>query len=222
MASSRTWIATAAREAAALIFPSPCVVCDEVAGPLCERCHISPSPVRRETKTSVTCYSGASWNEQTAPVMRAFKEDGITRLATSLSPLLAVALASAPFPGECVLVPIPTRPAADRRRGYRPVEVLLRAAPLDFRRLLRTLPGVKDQRELSQTDRAANTQDAFALRRTRFPSVPIILVDDVITTGATMASAARTLTSHGAIVLGAVSVLNTPKRGSQRHENNPS
>lgn len=221
MAPSPTWVARAAREAAALIFPSPCVVCDDISGPLCERCQISPSSLRRETSTGITCFSGASWNEQTAPVMRAFKEDGVTSLAKSLSPLLTAALAAAPFPGEVLLVPIPTRPAADRRRGYRPVEVLLRSARLDFRRLLRTRAGVKDQRELSQAERAENTQDAFALRRTQIPSVPLVLVDDVITTGATMSSAARTLTSRGAIVLAAVSVLNTPRRGSQRHENNP-
>jgi predicted amidophosphoribosyltransferase len=67
------------------------------------------------------------------------------------------------------------------------------------------------QKSLSVADRRSNLDGAFRLRR---PVVGrrFLLVDDVVTTGATLLEAARTLREGGADVLGAATVATTPRR----------
>ncbi len=202
------------QQALALVFSSPCVVCGDLTGPVCDACAPVPLLQRRRLDGGLMCVSGASWGDETASVMLALKEDGVTRVARDLAPLLLAAHGSAiaGSTARVTLIPVPTRPAADRRRGYRPVEVLLRAAGLPFRRALRVTSAVRDQRELGRDERARNTQGAFAVRRTAPILGPVIVVDDVVTTGATLVNSARTLTSAGFDVLASMTVLSTPRR----------
>lgn len=204
----------AMQQALALVWGSTCVVCGDADGPVCDDC-APDADIQRRDVGGLPCFSGARWSEQTSPLMRALKEDGVTRVARQLAPLLTAALECVPLGAGAqgaVLVPVPTRAVADRRRGYRPVEVLLRTAGLSFQRALRVTSAVKDQRELSRIERERNTQGAFAVRRKVAFSQPVILVDDVITTGATLLNSAQTLRSAGATVLASITVLSTPKR----------
>ncbi len=203
----------ATQNALALIFGSPCVVCDDPNGPVCGACIPVPDVQHRVLPGALECFAGARWDAETATLMLALKQDGVTRVARVLAPLLTTALGSVPSTSLApVLVPVPTRAAADRRRGYRPVEVLLNAASLPFQRAMRVTRTVRDQRELGREERARNTQGAFAVRRTTSILAPVILVDDVVTTGATLANSAQTLRSAGIDVVACITVLTTPKR----------
>lgn len=204
----------ATAQALAMVFGSSCVVCGDLVGPVCDGCAPLPDVQHRRFE-GLECYSGSSWADDTATLMLALKEDGVTRVASSLVPLLTAALDSATrgMPrGTATLVPVPTRRAADRRRGYRPVEVLLCAAGLPFRRALRVTGTVHDQRDLGREERARNTQGAFAVRGTAANLGRVILVDDVVTTGATLVNSAQALTSAGIDVVACMTVLSTPKR----------
>ena len=77
-------------------------------------------------------------------------------------------------------------------------------------RLLVPARAVADQAGLSTRDRAANL--AGALRATGVPGRPVIVVDDVMTTGATLVEAARALAAHGHPVAGAAVVAATRRR----------
>jgi predicted amidophosphoribosyltransferase len=82
---------------------------------------------------------------------------------------------------------------------------LLRRSGMKIRsqRLLSMRQGHRDHVGLSRGERIANMHDAFTLRGRAPCGAPVVLVDDVVTTGATLASAQRILVGAGFDVLGA-------------------
>jgi predicted amidophosphoribosyltransferase len=156
-----------------------------------------------------------------------FKDESLTGLtgllADRLLRALACLLAALGRPGERFhLVPIPSTAAAVRKRGMDHTHVLARAVAqrtrrdgglvLPVRRVLRTRGGVADQVGLDAVARWANKFDHVEVRRSGpARSVPILL-DDVTTTGASLAAAARALEGADTPVLGAVVVAATVRR----------
>ncbi|MFM7314200.1 MAG: ComF family protein, partial [Cyanobium sp.] len=117
-------------------------------------------------------------------------------------------------PGAAVLVPIP-----GWKRKANPLPGLIAdglARELGLRRrdlLCRSHP-VLGQHRLGRTLRQANQEGSFALRAEesgRRP-VPVLLVDDILTTGSTLMHAARCLEEAGWPVLGAACLARTPDR----------
>jgi predicted amidophosphoribosyltransferase len=80
---------------------------------------------------------------------------------------------------------------------------------------------VRDSAGLSAGERAVNLDGAFGIRRGAeavVKDVPVVLVDDVITTGSTLAEAARVLRSGGAMMVGAATIAATERRSGRRAE----
>jgi len=139
--------------------------------------------------------------------VHALKYGGLPRIADDLTAAMAATLL--PIDAASVLVPIPLAPQRLRQRGYNQSEALARA----LSRLWR-LPVVDvlvrsretaTQTALTPETRLANVAGAFApgpKTPGRRPGVSrdttCILVDDVFTTGATLAEAARALEQAGA------------------------
>jgi ComF family protein len=111
--------------------------------------------------------------------------------------------AVASLPAEAWIVPVPLHWWRHWRRGYNQAEALARALArrLDrpVRRPLRRVQATKKLAELSPTERVRALRGAFRARTN--PSLDgrtILLVDDVLTTGATCGAAARALKQAGA------------------------
>ncbi len=105
---------------------------------------------------------------------------------------------------DAVVVPVPTTPRRERKRGYNQARVLAEAfASACGARFLDALsrPAAEGtQVSLPGSQRRANVRGAFLLRdglRTGLREARIILVDDVLTTGATVSEAASTLAGAG-------------------------
>lgn len=157
----------------------------------------------------------------TRRALHALKYDGERRLAPLLGAAVARRWARAGVAGD-LLVPVPASPDRVRERGYD--QAALIAAEAARRLRLPVLPALERTRattaqfDLDRAGRATNlggafrVASAFARRspsRTRVESVVgrwIVLVDDVVTTGATLAACATALLDAGAMAVSAVAV----------------
>ncbi|MDL5352613.1 phosphoribosyltransferase family protein [Microbacterium sp. zg-YB36] len=208
MSGSAHPVRDALAEALSLAFPTWCAGCDLPDVALCPTCRAALAPVaQRRRLDSLDVCSGLAFDGVTARVIRAFKEDGRTSLAASLAPALTAALAGI---GRGVVVPVPASGGAMRRRGYRPVELVARRACVHPQRLLRVVRATADQRGLHRDQRAQNV--ALSMRAHDVAGLSVVLVDDVVTTGATLTEAARALRAAGAVVVGAATVAATANR----------
>ncbi len=132
-----------------------------------------------------------------------FKYGGQRGIAAGLAAVMARAACGLP-PGRIDLaVPVPMSAGKLRQRGYNQAELLAREVarqmglPVDSRALIKVRE-TPAQAGLSRADRAANLAGAFWAKEDRVRGKSILLVDDVVTTGSTMAAAASALLSAGA------------------------
>jgi ComF family protein len=173
---------------------------------LCGRCILDPPP-----------YSGArSFGYYTAELSRTvqeFKFRGRKNLVGLLAPLLAGAFVESWNREEFdFLVPIPLHPKRKRKRGFNQAALLSRklsqliAVPCcdtALRRVRDTAPQVG----LSDSQRLRNLQSAFQCKdKAAVAGKRVLLIDDVMTTGATLASAAAALVSSGAARVSALTL----------------
>lgn len=198
----------------ALLLPVVCAGCDRPDTALCETClaALAPNPRRQVLDApggSVTVWSGLPFDAVTARVIRGMKEDGRTGLARPLAVALSSAVSRLDAPGA-VIVPMPTSRASYRRRGFRVPELLAVRAGPGVERLLRPARLTRDQRGLDRSQRQSNV--AGSLRATDAAGRRVIVVDDVVTTGASIAEAVRALRAAGADVVGAATAAATPRR----------
>lgn len=108
-------------------------------------------------------------------------------------------------PLPCILIPIPLSPARQRERGYNQAEriaqgvvALLPNACVDTTILVRTRDTLP-QTTLSRKDRATNVAGAFHAAGPLDQDYTYIVVDDVLTTGATLRAAIEAIRNTGAL-----------------------
>ncbi len=182
--------------------------------------HIQPTPVEQ---TSLLLTSLLPYRE---PLVQALIIETKYHAGTKAQQLLGTVLADylcewcADEQGfetrEFILVPLPLSKARMRKRGYNQVEKVCRAAcareNAPYRLRTDILERVRDtapQTTLKRAERLQNMHDAFAVLRGALPldrSTTYILVDDVVTTGATLAAACAALESAGAASIAALAL----------------
>jgi ComF family protein len=104
---------------------------------------------------------------------------------------------------KILIVPVPLHHSRARERGFNQIELVLKALPQEFRdgtlaslapEALARTRATKQQTRLSRSDRLSNVAGAFAAQdATLVRKTHIFLIDDVTTTGATLAHAAAPL-----------------------------
>lgn len=182
-----------------LLFPARCVLCGAFDTDLCDNCERSTSPIELEEFDGVDQgWAASRYSGQLREVVIAYKS-GTQNYATGIAMLLASIAKSNQLDADAV-VPVPSSPTAIKRRGYDTVGTIAQAVAqqlgcpnlpaLSFKRL------PKEQIGLNPRQRRLNLNKAFQATKT----VPkrILLLDDVITTGATISEAARALKIAGA------------------------
>lgn len=167
--------------------------------------------------------AGGRYDDPIGAIIRAVKDGGRHDLMAVLECHAAAAAARLPrAPRPVRVVPVPSRPSTVRRRGIDVTHRLARAVArrVDGRaeRVLRHSRPVRDQVGLSSLDRAINLRDAISVRGPLPRGTSVILVDDVLTTGATLQACAQALHRAGARLHGAVVVAVTPPPGVARRD----
>ena len=111
-----------------------------------------------------------------------------------------------------LVIPVPLHPARYRERGFNQSEILAQGIsqtmnlPLE-KEILKRKKNTKDQTYLNAQQRAENVRGAFVITQPeKIKDKKVILVDDVITTGATLNECARMLQKAGAKVIFAVTL----------------
>jgi len=164
-------------------------------------------------------YAGAAYAHPWAMLVAQFKFEGALELAPALAGALLAARRRDPAGLPELLLPVPLSTQRLRERGYNQAwELARRLARLagvraDARLVLRTR-ATAQQLALPPERRAANVRGAFAvepLRRGELAGRHVALVDDVMTTGATLAELARVLKQAGAARVEAWVVARTPR-----------
>lgn len=191
--------------------PVECAGCGIRDRMLCGACRAAlvPDPVVTSAG-GLDVVAGSSYGGVVQQVLLALK-DGRTPTASALAPVLAAALARA-APGDDVeLAPVPSTRGAWRRRGFDPVLLVLSRTGWRPSRVLRPARAHRVQKGL---DRHERQQNLLGVHRARGPLVGrrFLLVDDVVTTGATLTEAARAIREAGGEVVGAVAIAATPRR----------
>lgn len=217
-----------------LVLPRACTGCDLEGPALCPGCAatlrapalglVRPTPVPPGLPpvAAFLPYEGLAQR-----LLLAHKERGRLHLTTPLGGALAQAvlvLLGRPglppaLPDGLLLCPVPSSRSAVRARGHDHAGRLASAAarslvaqgvPASSARLLRPVRAVADQAGLSSEQRTANLRGALSAVPGRGRAV--VVVDDVMTTGATLVEAARALSAAGHQVLGAAVVAATTRR----------
>lgn len=197
-------------EALAFLLAADCPGCGRGGTLLCDGCRLRlrPEGVGTRTLGGIAVRAALRYEGVAARCIRRLKEEGQTLLARPLGAAMAGLIADS---GSMLLVPVPTGRAAFRRRGYRVPELLIRRAGGVPQRLLRSVRATGDQRGLGRTQRTRNVEGS--LRATsQGCGREVVIVDDVVTTGATIDEAARALTAAGFQVRAAVALASTPRR----------
>ncbi|MEU8685525.1 phosphoribosyltransferase family protein [Streptomyces sp. NPDC048611] len=216
------------RELAGLVLPVDCAGCGRPRTELCAECRrvlardgrgarrVRPWP---EPVGLPRVWAGAPYADEVRAVLLAHKERGALRLAGPLGAALAGAVRGLRAGrGPLLLVPVPSARRSVAERGHDPVRRIALAAARELRRagmgarvlaVLRQRRPVADQAGLSARQRLANVAGALEVRAGAgrlLTGQPAVLVDDLVTTGATLAEAARVVTAAGGRVAGAAVV----------------
>ncbi|MDG4793164.1 phosphoribosyltransferase family protein [Micromonospora sp. WMMD1082] len=218
-----------------LVLPTECAGCRDrrpgLRHGVCPDCvtalrSLRPGPVRPDPAPPdlPPCHALGAYGGPLRETLLAYKEHGRHALARPLGILLAEVVAAAVGPAHPVLlVPVPDTPAAARARYgdhlgrlARHCARRLRAAgwPVRVHRPVRASPR-PDSVTLDSAGRAAAATAAFQVRPGTRPAPRgsrVVLLDDIVTTGATVAAVSRALTAHGLAPSAAAVLAATEKR----------
>jgi len=210
------------------ILPSTCLVCGrplreggflcsecesnlkrhEIHGP---HCYFCGAPLGRE-KICPFCHgkgltvdriAAPYWyREEIVKIVEAFKYNGLKGLHRVMATKMAETIKK--FESIDYLVPIPLHKVRKRERGFSQTELLAQKlsqlTEIPVLKALKRVKNTKSQTALGKRERRENLREAFSLnRKISFTEKCIILlVDDVLTTGATLEEAAKVLKKGGA------------------------
>lgn len=197
------------QEFSELLFPRRCLACNAFGLSMCEMCKKDLQfSLRIRHVGNLPVYSCASFTPVARKVLLSAKEDGIKAADRLIIDALKFAVSQGLPRHSIALQPIPSQKNRIRQRGRSFVSELTKdlcnqkVTQVD---LLGYCRKVRDQSTLSAQERTTNLSHAFSVSAKKFPnSEEIFLVDDLVTTGATLSEANRALTLAGFVVAGAI------------------
>lgn len=199
----RSWPSQAVCEACVTRFAQPQSRCQTCALPLpagmrhCGACVKNPPPLD-------ACLAGVPYAFPWSDLIVCYKFHQQPGRAAALALLLrSTPWVEPALDAADVVVPMPLSPARLQQRGFNQALTLARELAPDKtdHRLLLRIQDTPPQSSLKRSERLTSVKDAFAvdpLRAQRLQGARLVLVDDVMTSGASLFAAAQTLRAAGA------------------------
>jgi len=214
----QSWLASGLE----LLFPIQCVGCGDPGSIWCTNCEASlerfgepfcpacglalgawpACPACRRQKAVLPVRSYARYTGRLAAALLHLKYRPDQKLASVMAEWLTSLYRRSEWIAS-VVVPVPLSRSRSQQRGFNQAELLARELsvrlnlPLAAGRLRRTRE-TRSQVGLDPRERALNVQGAFAAERAAFSEEAVLLIDDLYTTGATLAACARAALADGA------------------------
>lgn len=198
-----------------LVFTPRCLICSRLGIEFCITCINTVKPFRsRDLSELEACFCAGEYSGWLRDSIISYK-NGDSRYTEMLTEILTKAFEKYFGTETLTLIPIPSSHQKVRERGFDSVANL--CLSLANRRRSITLEDanlflrkqVVDQVGLSAAQRHENLEGAFGVRKALQGTV--VIVDDVVTTGATLNSAAKALKFAGAQRIFALALCGTPK-----------
>ena len=197
-------------ELSQLVFPTRCYGCNALGLEICTQCRREWIPHYYKTKTtSLNVHSALTYTPTASKIILASKENGLQGADDLLVEAIIHVLNKARLDqGYFTLVPVPSSKQSQRRRGRSFIVDLTKTISqntgIRFNDCLELSRRVSDQSGLTRVQRITNMRGAFSLKSGAILRGDAILIDDVVTTGATLEEAARALNSQGFHAFGSV------------------
>ncbi|RJQ80960.1 ComF family protein [Pseudonocardiaceae bacterium YIM PH 21723] len=203
------------------LIPHFCAGCGTPGAALCTLCAEQFHAYRRVHRSALrglpTVSALAEYSDPVRRVLLQFKEYGRRDLRGHLAEALADGFRRLNAPPGSVLVPVPSHPAAVRMRGGAHMSALVSGMKRVLGAAVRTAEPLRlswaaaDSVGLTAAQRSANLEGRLFVRARRLPSGPVVLVDDLVTTGATAAACCRALVAAGVEVVAVLTIAEVGK-----------
>ena len=199
------------------VAPHLCFGCSKIGTPLCLNCKynitsepylgcilcgkVSPNGICAQHDVPVC----KAWivGQRVSVLKRAINAYKFENVKAIADPLIDMISSLIPLlPESTIIVPIPTASSHIRQRGYDHIDILARKLSiqrgLPLKRYLKRSSS-KTQHRLTKAERIIEADSSFYIGNTHTidPYTPVLLLDDIITTGSTVTSAARALSNAG-------------------------
>jgi len=197
-------------ELSQLIFPTRCFGCNTLGLHICSTCRKEWIPHYYKTHVdALNVHSALIYSPTASKIILAAKENGLQGADDLLVAAVIHVLNKARLDkGSFTLVPVPSSKRSQRRRGRSFIVDLTREISnqtgILMNDCLQVSRAVSDQSGLTRVQRISNMHGAFSLKTGAILRGEAILIDDVVTTGATLREAARALNSQGFPAFGSV------------------
>ena len=190
-------------ELSQLIFPTRCYGCNALGVSICTTCRREWIPHYYKTHVSaLNVHSALIYTPTASKIILAAKENGLQGADDLLIAAVIHVLDKARLDkGYFTLVPIPSSKQSQRGRGRSFIvdltQTISRQTSIAVNDCLQVVRRVSDQSGLTRAQRISNMHGAFSLKPGSILRGDAIVIDDVVTTGATLREAARALNSQG-------------------------
>lgn len=197
-------------ELSQLIFPTRCYGCNRLGLSICTECRREWIPHYYKTHVQqLKVHSALLYTPTASKIILAAKENSIQGAQDLLISAITHVLNKAHLNSHYFqLVPIPSSKSSQRRRGRSftvdLTQKISQLVDIPMNDCLQLTRRVADQSGLTKDKRRTNLAGAFSVKPGAILRGDLILIDDVVTTGATLSEAARALNSQGFHAIGTV------------------